>query len=71
MCRSLIDNEYYAIKRIRKNQKINPNFLMEEISIMHELEHPNILKLYKVFETNSNFNKLIYFRAYQYGIRIS
>lgn len=36
---------------------------------MNELSHPNIIKLYKVFETNSNY--ILFIRAYQYGTRIS
>ncbi|CAD8124577.1 unnamed protein product [Paramecium sonneborni] len=57
--KSQLDNKCYAIKRIRKNQKLNPQFLMKEIQIMNELSHPNIIQLYKVFETNKHINMVL------------
>ncbi|CAD8209745.1 unnamed protein product [Paramecium octaurelia] len=57
--KSQANGQCYAIKRIRKNSKLNPQFLMEEIQIMNELSHPNIIKLYKVFETNKHINMVL------------
>ncbi|CAD8101652.1 unnamed protein product [Paramecium primaurelia] len=57
--KSLNDNSHYAIKRIRKNSKLNPQFLMEEIQVMNDLSHPNIIKLHRVFETNRHINMVL------------
>lgn len=55
IAKSSLDDQMYAIKRVHKTSKLNPDFLMEEIAIMRDLRHPNILKLFKVFETNSKY----------------
>ena len=48
------DHKEYAIKRVEKRQ-VNKNItpllsLEEEIKVMRMLDHPNILKLYEVYE---------------------
>ncbi|CAD8119291.1 unnamed protein product [Paramecium sonneborni] len=55
----LRDGFYYAIKRIRKNSKLNPQFLMEEIQVLNDLSHPNIIKLHRIFETNQHINMVL------------
>ena len=41
-----------AIKIIKKNKVKNPVRFQQEINIMRELDHPNVLKLFEFFEDN-------------------
>jgi calcium/calmodulin-dependent protein kinase I len=49
--------EKVAIKRIRKDQVEGDdiNLLLREVKIMRRLDHPNILKLYEVYESDEEF----------------
>lgn len=51
------DGTYYAIKSIDKDKiyesKRNITCLMQEIKILRLLNHPNIIKLYEVYEDDS------------------
>jgi len=46
-----------AIKRIRKDQVEGEDIklLLREVQIMRKLDHPNILKLYEVYESDEEF----------------
>lgn len=39
-----------AIKMIKKNKVKNPSRFKNEIDIMKELDHPNVIKLFETFE---------------------
>lgn len=43
--------EYYAIKSIQKTQKIEVH---QEVKIIHDLKHPNILRFYNWYETGNH-----------------
>ena len=50
----------YATKRIEiskdKNQyKITSKYLLNEIEIMKELDHPNLIKMHNLYRTNNHF----------------
>lgn len=40
-----------AIKVIRKDKVAEPTRLVTEITLMKELDHPNLVKLYETYET--------------------
>ncbi|EAY15667.1 CAMK family protein kinase [Trichomonas vaginalis G3] len=43
------DNKEYAVKVIDRTQAANPQRIWAEVQIQLRLQHPNIIKLYKVF----------------------
>lgn len=48
-----IDNQYYALKRFHPYQLQDITYYesaMREINILRKLDHPNILKLYDVYQ---------------------
>lgn len=47
-------NEYRVVKVISKKYVKNPEALQNEIQILRKLDHPNIVKLYEVFEDDKN-----------------
>lgn len=47
-------NQQRAIKIIPKSRVRNPQRFLNEISIMRNLDHPNIIKLYETFEDARN-----------------
>lgn len=58
-------DEIYAVKVITKN-KISSNpiltsLLETEVSIMHQINHPNILHLYEYFESKNNYYLVLNF----------
>ena len=48
-----ITNQFYACKELQKNKLSDYNSLKREISIMIQLDHPNIIKLYEYYETET------------------
>ena len=56
---SNIDNsKVYATKRIEFNinsNKTSSKYLINEIEIMKELDHPNLIKLYNLLKTNNHY----------------
>lgn len=46
-----------AMKSIKKKlvKKTDEEKLFAEVSILRELDHPNILKLYELFQDNQNY----------------
>ena len=53
LCQDLDSNSLYAVKRVSKSILQRPkslNLLYNEINIQRKLDHPNIVKLFKVFE---------------------
>ena len=44
--------ETFACKKMTKSNIINLNKLKNEISIMSKIDHPHIIKLYEVYESN-------------------
>ena len=51
--------EKFATKKIDKKYAANPKakkYIDNEIKILKEIDHPNIIKLYDVKENNQNFN---------------
>ena len=48
-----ITNQFYACKELQKNKLSDYNSLKREISIMIKLDHPNIIKLYEYYETET------------------
>ena len=48
-----ITNQYFACKELQKNKLSDYNSLKREISIMIKLDHPNIIKLYEYYETET------------------
>ncbi|CAD8141035.1 unnamed protein product [Paramecium octaurelia] len=65
IARSNYNKQYYAIKRIQKNYSIKQKkqeqeqALKNEIQIMKELNHPNIISFHQVFETNKHINLVL------------
>ena len=59
------DKKEFAIKKINKNRLFKSvssiKALMNEIEIMRVLNHPNITKLYEVYETNNYIYLVIEF----------
>ncbi len=56
-------HEMFAVKKIPKS-KINSNpilkrLLKTEVSIMHEIDHPNILHLHEFLESDNNYYLII------------
>ncbi len=47
-------HEYRVVKVISKKYVKNPEALQSEIQILRKLDHPNIIKLYEVFEDEKN-----------------
>lgn len=47
-------HEYRVVKVISKKYVKNPEALQNEIQILRKLDHPNIIKLYEVFEDDKN-----------------
>lgn len=57
LCRDKQTNAERAIKVIKRTE-INANSstsLLEEVAVVKQLDHPNIMKLYEVFEDKKNF----------------
>lgn len=55
LCQDLETNTFFAVKKVSKlilNRPKTLNLLYNEINIQRKLEHPNIVKLFKVFEDN-------------------
>ena len=50
-CHKKDTNEHYAIKTIRKKTMKELFLLENEVKIMQEMSHPNIIKLIDVYET--------------------
>ncbi|CAD8151513.1 unnamed protein product [Paramecium octaurelia] len=46
----------FAIKTLTVSNKYLLKYIMNEITILRSLDHPNILKLYEVFKTNSTYS---------------
>ncbi|CAK67442.1 unnamed protein product (macronuclear) [Paramecium tetraurelia] len=65
IARSNYNKQYYAIKRVQKNYQIQQKKLEQEqslkneIQIMKELSHPNIISFHQVFETNKHINLVL------------
>jgi len=49
-CQDRKSGEWYAIKSIRKKNVHNVDVLKREITLLEEVDHPNIIKLKEVFE---------------------
>lgn len=58
-------NEVYAVKVISKSKmSMNPiltQLLESEVSIMHQINHPNILHLYEYYESKNNYYLILNF----------
>jgi calcium-dependent protein kinase len=51
-----LDNKAYAIKIINKKKVSNKKYeFLNEIRILQKLDHPNIIKLYEVYENTENY----------------
>ena len=60
-------NSYRAIKIIPKSKVKDPERFLNEINIMKQLDHPNIIKLYENFEDVRNVYLVMeYFLTYIY-----
>ncbi|CAD8147032.1 unnamed protein product [Paramecium pentaurelia] len=65
IARNNYNKQYYAIKRVQKNYSIKQKKLEQEqalkneIQIMKELNHPNIISFHEVFETNKHINLVL------------
>jgi calcium-dependent protein kinase len=47
-------NEYRVVKVISKKCVKSPEALQSEVEILRKLDHPNIIKLYEIFEDDKN-----------------
>jgi calcium-dependent protein kinase len=57
LCQDLETNSNFAVKKVSKLLLSRPkalNLLYNEINIQRKLDHPSIVKLFKVFEDNEN-----------------
>ena len=53
--KNLKSSETFACKKISKVNLINLQKFKNEISIMSKADHPNIIKLYEIYESNRSF----------------
>lgn len=52
VAKDIVDGTKYAVKVIEKEAcNDSTDAIQKEISIMTQLEHPNVIRLYNVFET--------------------
>eukprot|EP01017_Pseudomicrothorax_dubius_P031561 TRINITY_DN4045_c0_g1_i3.p1 TRINITY_DN4045_c0_g1~~TRINITY_DN4045_c0_g1_i3.p1 ORF type:complete len:417 (+),score=67.36 TRINITY_DN4045_c0_g1_i3:68-1318(+) len=58
MAKSKVNGEHYAVKIMSKEQlekkKSGKEILKNEISVLRKLSHPNLIKLYEVYETEGS-----------------
>ena len=56
-CKSKSINQVRAVKIIKKAKMnaMEQKFFEAELSILRKLDHPNIMKIYEVFEDNVNY----------------
>ena len=47
-------NQMRAIKKMSRKLLKNPEILINEVEVLKSLDHPNIIRLYEVFEDASN-----------------
>ena len=54
LCLYLPQSQYRAVKVIHKSglnyQQMDPDYMLKEISVLVNLDHPNILRCYEIFE---------------------
>ena len=53
-CKHRMNGQVRAVKIVKKKKITNMNKFMQEIIILQNLDHPNVLKLYEYFEDKSN-----------------
>ena len=56
---SKTNKQVYVCKQIQKSKISNFQNFKNEINILSKLDHPNIIKLYEVFENNRYINLII------------
>ena len=58
LSKKISDNKYFAVKCFKKDfiltQQKGKESLMNEIAIMRKYNHPNLLKIYEVYETENS-----------------
>lgn len=58
LCKKNLTNNYYAVKCFKKEyiltQMKGKESLINEISIMRKINHPNLLKIYEVYESDNS-----------------
>lgn len=66
LCKDKQTGAERAIKIIKKSSVSAPNSgaLLEEVAVLKQLDHPNIMKLYEFFEDKRNYYLVIHLHAF-------
>ena len=54
LCKHKLTSELYAIKHIKKSAIKHPERLKNEVSILVSCDHPNIIKIFEIFDDRKN-----------------
>jgi len=58
LCKKILNNNFFAVKCFKKDfiltQQKGKESLINEIAIMRKYNHPNLLKIYEVYETENS-----------------
>lgn len=67
LCEDMLTREQFAVKRIKKEIIKAPkclNHLYNEVSILRKLDHPNIIKIFKVYEDKFSISLILEYVPY-------